>query len=1069
MKHTKICLLFILLFSMGMAGPAFGQTTEWSGTIGGQNISGSYKLTGTVNLNGVLNCNSNATIDLNGQRLIRQNTGHVFTVAAGAKLTLIDSKGGGTVENGHGDRGGCMFLSGTFEFLGGTIKDCKTQQPTVPATPSNANVPTIGGGGAVYINDGGTFIMDGGTIDNCSTYYTSTEHTFVKNNITYRYRGRGGAVFVDADLNTNETTRFIFKSGTIKNCEAGMGGGVYVHAPVVNKGTTIFEMYKDANIINCKSSLSAAENTLLGGGGVMVSSTANGVGQFHMKGGTISGCQSASKGCGVLLLGTMTMEEGSLITKCYPVGWDSKHRYPSTAAGSVYGGGVFTNTNRAHFTMYGGKIEDNIAASGGGVMVWGNTEEGSSKFTMNGDSAIIRGNHALGRGGLGNGGAVYVQTATFEFKKGTLQNNRAVRYGGAVNINSSANLLLQGECKVIGNKAQHGGGLSQESGQCVMELTHSGIHISDNWAEGLVPTDYDNSAADKTTPGIGNGGGLFIEKGKLAITAGNIYDNHASGDGAGVSFRISRITGDAEVEITGGNIVGNIAGKSGGGIDIYANPGAAGDEDANGKNDVLINLKDGTLSNNTAQNGGGVHIAINTANSTAKINLGTTTTVPLVENNIASQNGGAFAMNYGTIDIINGQVSNNNAGETSGLGGAVYLGAGTFNVTGHADIKGNKAYNGGAICVQNGTVSIADGIIEQNEAYNSGGGLYVDNTESAPKNITFSGGTFRKNRAKNGGGVYTKGNLIFSIAATIEENVAHNGGGIYLDNGVTMNFGTGLIRSNQAIADSLGAELTTAFGVSGLHGVGGGIFLNSGTNISFTNVQQFGLYNNRAANAADDLFAAGNETTSVKLPAVNSMSLKGFDVPTDRLYWVEDYVTGDTQYDTYGTKKKNAAESVWRYQYALRNMKKVAHIEDSELAEIEKKYLCLSLGYELVFLHLIKKNLDPGDIVTFSISYKDKSTGNMTDYLDVYMVGQDGKDSESFVVLPSGLWHLQESHWGWKYSDKPEYTPAPDEEGMYDIAADKVKEITIKNNKLPEYENKDIRDSEFIKVNRIKP
>lgn len=84
-------------------------------------------------------------------------------------------------------------------------------------------------------------------------------------------------------------------------------------------------------------------------------------------------------------------------------------------------------------------------------------EEGST-FNMNG-TGVFSNNSAVGYLGTGNGGAVYVNNGgTFNFIKGELSQNRARRYGGAININQSSVLSISGECDIESNIAGHGGG-----------------------------------------------------------------------------------------------------------------------------------------------------------------------------------------------------------------------------------------------------------------------------------------------------------------------------------------------------------------------------------------------------------------------------------------------------------------------------------------------------------------------------------------------------------------------------------------------------------------------------------
>lgn len=1099
MRQIRI-QLYALITLLSIANETWGQQPPTSGT---------HKFTSTTTLTKTTALTGDLTIDLNGYTVTCPYHAHTFTVGAGCTLTIKDSQGGGKFvghSNGGGDRGGFMYLEGTFNLEGGTISGFKTYETfgetRVP------HIPTQGSGGAVYINDGGTFNMKGGSIEYCHTGDISK--TYTVESTEYSVVCVGGAVFIDAE--NDKKSAFNFSGGTIQNCTAGTGGAVYVHAPLkteggnAGSGTANFKMSGDAKIINCEAKYKNTSGDY-GGGGVMVATSDYGKGIFDFsENALIEGCKTLGQGCGVLLHGDMTMYGGT-INNCRPMDtgdqdsdkW-SVAEYPKRYSEGIHGGGIYTY-NGAEFTMNAGTISNNIAASGGGIMVYGMSNSTNkpipSTFTMNGGS--LTGNLALGSGGLGNGGAVYVQASIFKFNAGTLSENKANRYGGGINLNNSAELHLSGACIISGNTASHGGGISQESGECNMELAHSEIEIIDNTANGTHLTTETVGGVEKPIPGQeqnqGNGGGLFIEKGKLEIKDGLISGNRATGSGGGVAVHLERIAGDATVNISGGKIQGNVAEKvNGGGVSLLAKIDKTVNETTDNTNDIVVNFTNGTLFNNKAVNGGGIYIDINDK-ATANMTIGTESDIPQISGNKAEANGGALGLSNGTMNIVNGVFTDNHAAfdNTTGNGGAVYLGGGTFKVTGNATISKNSAINGGGICVENGVVQIESGTIEENISELYGGGLYVFGKDK--KDIVFSGGAeLKKNTAKHGGGVCVDGPLTLKIQATIDSNTADNGGGVCLQNGAEMIFGKGLIRSNQAIgkAESMGtAYLGTT---ETLHGVGGGIFLDSKTSLKFetSETSAIGLYNNKAENAADDIFANGNGT-SVDLPAVNSMKLDGFDVATTYLYWIEDYVsqitgtgteqtiTGDTYYSQGSNMSSNGTDgsidkNVYRYRYAIENFKKLWELDDKNLDQYTNKYLCLALGYEQAYLKLIKSGLQEGDNIALLISFKGKGDAeDYTVYRKVYMYGiKDGKNVESTVILPIGDWKVEETSWSSKYnaptfsSGKKTLTNGTNST-IITILKNQLNELTITNTLKESFENVDVRDAEYHKINRMKP
>lgn len=1036
--HT-LCLLVALI----VTNRVWGQLPATSGSM-----SGSYKLTANVTLTGEIRVADTKilTIDLNGFTITNKTGGgFMFVVSEGTELIIMDTKGGGKITGGRGDRGGCALVSGTLRLQGGTIENCiSTDGNYADTETSSINYKTQGCGGAFFINQGAKFYMSGGSIKNCRTEIVGEGNSSV---------GRGGAVFVDAEQGSTGGY-FEMTGGTIEGCKANLGGAVYVHE-------------------------SLAE-------GIKVK------GKFKMTGGIIQNNKACVNGCGVYANGDVEMSGTAIIQNNTPTGWNDNQatgwslsmvpgtEYPYTQPNGCYGGGVYINGN-AVFNMSGGEIKSNQAESGGGVMVWT-----GSTFNMSGGT--ISGNYAIGQGGLGNGGAVYVQTGTFDFTGGTLTGNTAVRYGGAVNINQSAIFNLTGECNITGNKSMHGGAFSQEQGACNMSLTSPNILIQNNTAHGY------NSA--NQTQGQGNGGGIFIEKGELTISAGQIKDNKASGRGGGASLYVSRIEGDITVNVTGGTISGNQAGVSGGGLDLYASPikdAPTNEDQLDGNvsyNTVLVNFNDGVLNGNSAPNGGGIYVGIKTTanssgtNNKAVMNVGTNSLIPEIYDNTVTENGGALGMNQGTFNVIKGNMYNNHA--TNGNGGAIYLGAGEFNITGEATISGNSAKNGGAICVENGTVTINKGILENNVATLFGGGLYVYNSpSSAQKNVKFSGGTLKQNEALIGGGACVNGNIKLEIDATIEENEAHNGGAIYMMNGVNMAFGNGLIRSNTAIKKDGVDTPTTVYhattDVSGkttlgntttqVYGVGGGIFMDSGTTLTFSTPEKLGIYNNHADAAADDIFANGNSTVVV-LPSVEDMQLKEFDVPGNELYWVEDYMKDEQNYSQ-GTEILTTGGV--RYQDALKEKITPGKLENDQThtlnATNSNSFACLSLGYDLVFVKFVKKGLLYGDDVIFEIYYPDKvDPTKFVLYRKLIVTGiENNADVEKTIALPSGEWKFKETMWNWKY-DVPTYLPAHDAvKGTILITRDSADEITVTNTIKDKFAGQEILEFEHRKENRMKP
>lgn len=816
--------------------------------------------------------------------------------------------------------------------------------------------------------------MDGGSIAYCRTNTESipspSENT---DNISL-----GGGVFIDAESGLGAT--FTMLSGRIYGCTAGCGGGVYVHAPLdqsFGSGQLSLFRMEGGEISDCLSSQDHSSDnpapysrTYNGGGGVCVKGSTYGRARFEFVGGTIRACKTYCNGSGVYSNGNFRMD-GGLITGCYPASWTEDDRADGDFDKDIHshGGGVYvrglSSSNMSYFTMTGGKITGCYGASGGGVMVYGN-----GIFRMEGNSPEISDCGSVStNGSLGNGGAIYIQSSTFDFVNGILTRNRATRYGGAVNINASSTFNLSGDCIISYNTAAHGGGLSQEAGECRMTIADDGIRIEHNQAVG-------------GTGVAGNGGGVFIEKGILNISAGMISDNSATGNGGGVSLRTQRISGDMTVNITGGSIVRNTAGLNGGGLDLYADIATG----STVKNNILVNVDSGILSENKAVDGGAVNIWVEPNNSVATMNVGESV-APVISSNEVTGNGGGFCLENGSINIYKG------------------------------GIAGNLAANGGGVCVKHGNVSVQNGTISSNTATAYGGALYVYNPTADAKTVSFVGGVMDHNTAAYGGGICVDGDINLTTTGTqVTDNTACNGGGIYLLDGAQMLFNGGLIVGNQASKHGEDVSLSTAYGISSsdIHGVGGGVYMDADTELSFDIGSTLGLYGNNADIAADDIFSAGDNTL-LKLPDVSSMSLVDSPVPTTDLFWVEDYVEGDVMYSegTNVMEAEGAVDDVRRYRKSLAELRRIYKLDLANFPAGISTYACIALGYEVIFITVEKSGLAKGESAIFTVS---SAANPAADRISVLLTGDGNGTVSKKVAVYAGTWMVEEQPWSWAYT-----------------------------------------------------
>ncbi|MBQ2994431.1 MAG: InlB B-repeat-containing protein, partial [Peptococcaceae bacterium] len=147
-----------------------------------------------------------------------------------------------------------------------------------------------------------------------------------------------------------------------------------------------------------------------------------------------------------------------------------------------------------------------------------------------------------------------------------------------------------------------------------------------------------------------------------------------------------------------------------------------------------------------------------------------------IDNCTATGNGGAVYLGGGNVYVTGGTVTDNAASQN---GGAVAVLSGNFNMSNGAigaDGNGNTADNGGAVYVAGGNVNVTGGNIENNTASQNGGGIYVQDG-----NYTQVGGNVSNNTATNGkgGGVFASANTANVAAKILSGNVSSNTAGTH--------------------------------------------------------------------------------------------------------------------------------------------------------------------------------------------------------------------------------------------------------------------------------------------------
>lgn len=627
--------------------------------------------------------------------------------------------GGGT--GGTGGNGGSV----TLNIKNGTI----LTQDIGGGRTNNSN-GTIGSakiditGGVVQ----GRFIMDSTNLSSGATCYFKMSGGLIDNEEFSVLNENGMAVHIVGGTSTGEAVAQL-SGGTIKNCDANLGGAIYIAdgGSFAMSGGNIESssalmggaVYLDGGSFtmsngNIKSCV-ANDQTSGFGGAVYMSS-----GTFSMSGGNIIDCSSAVKGGAVYMTsGTFEMSDG-ILDNC-----DTQ----------ISGGAVYLLDGS--FTLVDGQIKNsNVNQTGGAVY------QASGTFTVKGGSISLC-------EAIQNGGAVFLESGIFKMENGLLENCESTLNGGAVYMTSGTFEMLGGNISncsasksggavyLVNGEFLMGGGTLED---CLAVDSGGAIYINDGFfvmSEGII------NKCSATKGNNAYGGAVYLNSGEVSMTAGRIAECSSTLGGGAV------YVSGGNFELSGSGLIENCSSVNGGGV--YVNNG-----------DIIIS-SEGTVKGCKATNGGGM--AVFSGNVT--IDGG-----HLINNQVTISGGGIYAssdtMNL-LISVLSGTINGNT---TLGNGGAIGVEVGdgfaAHVVIGkeicggdnenhsHPIIKDNTATdNGGGIYLKGKdvTLDIYCGSLHQNIAINNAGSADLDQTGG---NVTIFGGEIGENVSISGGSFSNK-------------------------------------------------------------------------------------------------------------------------------------------------------------------------------------------------------------------------------------------------------------------------------------------------------------------------
>lgn len=489
-----------------------------------------------------------------------------------------------------------------------------------------------------------------------------------------------------------------------------------------------------------------------------------------------------------------------------------------------------------------------------------------------------------------------------------------------------------------------------------------------------------------------------------------------------------------------------------------------------------LNLQSLSASSNKAMHGAAVAcISIAEPSSQTPItDYGSKMTVDNAsfENNNASENGGAIYVERGIVEIKNDAKFSVNEAKT---GGAIHTRHKSILTIGQVTFENNIAYeNGGAIYVQSGgKINITSGAVfrgnQMTRTNNGGGGaICVKNDWTVQGNGDFiianiKNAIFENNYSGyRGGAIELDGldqteNVDFTLEnATFTGNEAKIGGAI-LVNEAKLTYKGGLIYGNRAVITPGSSLPKTSYGYfpynwnancfhnGQFSGFGGGIAISKDGQFIIENSQPFGIYGNSADIAGNDIsticsdkdqykgWSNMNNSTiydykyfpkTLSIPQPENLNLSGFKIPLPKsaVKWMEDYNSVDSAYHL-GTKLQEVEVTKHKRYGELLNdaegIKKLSRLIVNDTKMKSTKYLHLTLGYNFIFVKLVKEGLKAGDTSIFNISYKDGS--NYVKYMTVSLTNTsatDGAITSRIIALSAGNWKIEETDWAWDYDRK---------------------------------------------------
>ncbi len=795
-------------------------------------VTGDLDILDSVNIVGA---GANSTF-IDGNDLDR-----IFQIMPGARVSIS----GVTIRNGTAVNAGGILNSGTLAITDSIIE----------GNVATGKTTSVGGGignsfGLLTINRvtfrNNSAVLNGGGLYNNTGAISITDSTFTGNAAG---NDGGGLSIFNGSLNVTR--------GTITNNTSGAdGGGLSAeNAMMTLQDSTISSNNAtlDAggiNLIN-NASLSVVNSTVSsnsagkygggarvgGGSSLILDKTTIQQNRATKNGGGIDVDQAFVEMRNSLVRGNTATEDGGGIDNYQGTLRISNSTIAENT--SMLAGGGILNAASSTVVLVNVTIADNTAVtSGGGVSNFGSFSLGNTLIAKNSSTAntrdIIGTFTSLGTnliGDLGNALGITTDTSNFwgstllpvDPKLGPLQNN-----GGP----TATYALLAGSVAIDAGTNAGAAALDQTGRTRNLDGDVGGVAAVDIGAYEFVPPELVftvNSFADTIDVNLADLLALDINNNttlRAAIQESNARPGAERIDLPAGTFSLTQVGFNEDASYTGDlDITGTVrivgAGRDQTIID-------AGDLDRvfhilSSANVILSNL---TIQNGFMASGGGILVE-------GSLTLDNVIVADNVANNLSNSvigHGGAILVNQGTLSVGNSIIRNNTA---TGSGGAIANFSGTISIT-NTVITGNTAtVSGGGLSTTQGSIDLTSSTVQSNTTAGSGGGIF---DLSGVVNLRSS--TVGSNTATvSGGGIAATGGTIGLYDSTVQSNTStDDGGGIALAsqallqgsraqilNNTSADFGGGVHAQNSVISLDSSAIASNSATKSG-----GGINVESG-------------------------------------------------------------------------------------------------------------------------------------------------------------------------------------------------------------------------------------------------